>query len=156
MSTTQITIEQSPSPQMLSPFRTRWGNDLAAHEGNPDFVLSLARGLKVIACFEGHPGGLTIAEISRTTALPAPPCAACSSPSNCSATSKRMPASTVSNDASRSPISLRLRLRARSAPSNSSHLATISYSIADRRGAAKPAKSGTGASDVRKPATSYF
>jgi hypothetical protein len=69
MSTTQITIEQSPSPQMLSPFRTRWGNDLAAHEGNPDFVLSLARGLKVIACFEGHPGGLTIAEISRTTAL---------------------------------------------------------------------------------------
>jgi IclR helix-turn-helix domain len=69
MSTTQITIEQSPSPQMLSPFRTRWGNDLAVHEGNPDFVLSLARGLKVIACFEGHPGGLTIAEISRTTAL---------------------------------------------------------------------------------------
>jgi IclR family pca regulon transcriptional regulator len=69
MSTTQITIERSPSPQMLSPFRTRWGSELAAHEGNPDFVLSLARGLKVIACFEAHPNGLSIAEISRTTAL---------------------------------------------------------------------------------------
>jgi hypothetical protein len=69
MSTTQITIERSASPQMPSPFRTRWGSELAAHEGNPDFVLSLARGLKVIACFEGHPDGLSIAEISRVTAL---------------------------------------------------------------------------------------
>ena len=69
MSTTQITIEQRPSPQVLSPFRTRWGSELAAHEGNPDFVLSLARGLKVIACFEAHPDALSIAEISRTTAL---------------------------------------------------------------------------------------
>jgi IclR helix-turn-helix domain len=69
MSITQITIEQSPSPQMLSPFRTRWGSELAVHEGNPDFVLSLARGLRVIACLESYPGGLSIAEISRSTAL---------------------------------------------------------------------------------------
>jgi IclR family pca regulon transcriptional regulator len=70
MSTTQVAIQASATPpQTLSPFRTRWGSELAAHEGNPDFVLSLARGLKVMACFEGHPEGLTIAEISRTTAL---------------------------------------------------------------------------------------
>jgi IclR family pca regulon transcriptional regulator len=66
MSTTQITIEQSPSPRSL-PILPVGEARLAAHEGNPDFVLSLARGLKVIACFEGHPDSLTIAEISRTT-----------------------------------------------------------------------------------------
>src|SRR5580704_9649810 len=46
MSTTQIIIEESDRPQTLSPFRTRWGRELAVHEGNPDFVLSLARGLR--------------------------------------------------------------------------------------------------------------
>jgi hypothetical protein len=69
MSTTQIIIEESNPPQTLSPFRTRWGSELAEHEGNPDFVLSLARGLRVIECFAGHPDGLTIAEIARATAL---------------------------------------------------------------------------------------
>jgi hypothetical protein len=61
MSTTQIIIEESDRPQTLSPFRTRWGRELAVHEGNPDFVLSLARGLRVIECFAGQPDGLTIA-----------------------------------------------------------------------------------------------
>jgi len=59
MSTTQIIVEQSNPP--LSPFRTRWGSELGVHEGNPDFVLSLARGLRVIECLASHPDGLTIA-----------------------------------------------------------------------------------------------
>jgi IclR family pca regulon transcriptional regulator len=65
MSTTQIVIEESNPQQTPSPFRTRWGTELAVHEGNPDFVLSLARGLRVMECFASHPDGLTIAEISR-------------------------------------------------------------------------------------------
>jgi IclR family pca regulon transcriptional regulator len=65
MSTTPIIVEQSNPP--LSPFRTRWGSELGVHEGNPDFVLSLARGLRVIECFASHSDGLTIAEVSRAT-----------------------------------------------------------------------------------------
>lgn len=53
----------------ISRFRTRWGADLAVHEGNPDFVLSLARGLRVIEAFDGRPQGLSIADIARVTEL---------------------------------------------------------------------------------------
>ncbi len=53
----------------VSRFRTRWGADLAVHEGNPDFVLSLARGLRVIEAFDGRPQGLSIADIARATEL---------------------------------------------------------------------------------------
>jgi IclR family pca regulon transcriptional regulator len=67
--TTEITIEVRPTRPTVSRFRTRWGSELSAHEGNPDFVLSLARGLRVIESFEGHPDGLSVAEISRATAL---------------------------------------------------------------------------------------
>ena len=59
------TSELAPS----SRFRTRWGADLAVHEGNPDFVLSLARGLRVIEAFDGRPQGLSIADIARATEL---------------------------------------------------------------------------------------
>lgn len=59
----------APPPAPASRFRTRWGSELSAHEGNPDFVLSLARGLRVIETFEGHPLGLSIAEIARATEL---------------------------------------------------------------------------------------
>jgi IclR family transcriptional regulator, pca regulon regulatory protein len=52
-----------------SRFRTRWGADLAVHEGNPDFVLSLARGLSVIEAFDSRPEGLSIADIARATEL---------------------------------------------------------------------------------------
>jgi hypothetical protein len=62
-------VEETAAPAVNSRFRTRWGSELSVHEGNPDFVLSLARGLRVIETFEGHPGGLSIAEISRSTAL---------------------------------------------------------------------------------------
>jgi len=77
---TQVTMEIPIPPKSapgnaaheaaaISRFRTRWGADLAVHEGNPDFVLSLARGLRVIEAFDGHPQGLSIADISRATEL---------------------------------------------------------------------------------------
>jgi IclR family pca regulon transcriptional regulator len=71
MSTELTIVERSTqsTSQNLSRYRTRWGSELSAHEGNPDFVLSLARGLRVIESFEGHPGGMSIADISRSTAL---------------------------------------------------------------------------------------
>ena len=47
----------------------RTTSPMAGFEGNPDFVLSLARGLKVIEAFEGSTGGLSTAEISRRTGL---------------------------------------------------------------------------------------
>jgi IclR family transcriptional regulator, pca regulon regulatory protein len=37
--------------------------------GNPDFVLSLARGLRVIECFEGHTEGRSVAEIAKDAGL---------------------------------------------------------------------------------------
>ena len=42
---------------------------LDGFEGNPDFVLSLARGLNVIEAFEGNTDGLSTAEVSRRTGL---------------------------------------------------------------------------------------
>src|SRR5580700_10153442 len=44
-------------------------DEFAAQAGNPDFVLSLARGLRVIESFEGHHQGRSIIEISRSTGL---------------------------------------------------------------------------------------
>jgi len=38
-------------------------------EGDPDFVLSLARGLRVIETFEGHTEGRTVADVARQTGL---------------------------------------------------------------------------------------
>jgi IclR family transcriptional regulator, pca regulon regulatory protein len=37
--------------------------------GDPDFVLSLARGLRVIEAFESHTGGRSVAEVARVTGL---------------------------------------------------------------------------------------
>jgi IclR family pca regulon transcriptional regulator len=75
----QIALEVSPpvpvaggnasAAALVSRFRTRWGAELAVHEGNPDFVLSLARGLRVIEAFDGRPQGLSIADIARATEL---------------------------------------------------------------------------------------
>jgi IclR family pca regulon transcriptional regulator len=45
------------------------GGDFAAYAGHPDFMLSLARGLLVIASFEGHHEGRSIVEISQSTGL---------------------------------------------------------------------------------------
>jgi IclR family pca regulon transcriptional regulator len=41
----------------------------AKFQGNPNFVLSLARGLKVIETFEGHTEGRSVAEVARQTGL---------------------------------------------------------------------------------------
>jgi IclR family pca regulon transcriptional regulator len=67
--TMEIPMQPTVPPSANSRFRTRWGAELSAHEGNPDFVLSLARGLRVIETFEGCPQGLSIAEIARATEL---------------------------------------------------------------------------------------
>jgi IclR family pca regulon transcriptional regulator len=37
--------------------------------GNPDFVLSLARGLRVIECFDGHTEGRSVAEVAKDAGL---------------------------------------------------------------------------------------
>lgn len=44
-------------------------DDLAANAGNPDFVLSLARGLRVIESFAGSKEGRSVVEISQSTGL---------------------------------------------------------------------------------------
>jgi len=43
--------------------------DFSRFEGDPDFVLSLARGLSVIEAFEGHTEGRTVADVARQTGL---------------------------------------------------------------------------------------
>ena len=43
--------------------------DFARFAGNPNFLLSLARGLRVIEVFEGHTEGVSAAEVSRRTGL---------------------------------------------------------------------------------------
>ena len=44
-------------------------SEFARYTGNPDFVLSLARGLRVIESFEGHHDGRSIVEISQSIGL---------------------------------------------------------------------------------------
>jgi IclR family pca regulon transcriptional regulator len=44
-------------------------DEFAAFDGSPDFVLSLARGLRVIESFEGHTEGQTVADVARSTNL---------------------------------------------------------------------------------------
>jgi IclR family pca regulon transcriptional regulator len=44
-------------------------NDLAVYAGNPDFVLSLARGLRVIESFARFKEGRSVVEISQSTGL---------------------------------------------------------------------------------------
>jgi len=44
-------------------------DEFAPYAGNPDFVLSLARGLRVIESFEGHHQGRSVVEIARSTGL---------------------------------------------------------------------------------------
>jgi IclR family pca regulon transcriptional regulator len=65
----QITVPNKPTGPSLAKFQTSWGSEFGAFEGNPDFVLSLARGLRIIESFEGHAQGLSVAEISRHTGL---------------------------------------------------------------------------------------
>ena len=43
--------------------------DLGGFEGNPDFVLSLARGLAVIEAFQDCPDGVTVGDVAARTGL---------------------------------------------------------------------------------------
>jgi IclR family pca regulon transcriptional regulator len=43
--------------------------EFGAFDGNPDFVLSLARGLRVIESFEGHTEGQSVADVARFAKL---------------------------------------------------------------------------------------
>jgi IclR family pca regulon transcriptional regulator len=43
--------------------------DFTPFEGNPDFILSLARGLAIIEAFGDHPDGVTVADVAARTAL---------------------------------------------------------------------------------------
>jgi IclR family pca regulon transcriptional regulator len=57
-------LKSVPAPAKAAP-----GEEFAVHAGNPDFMLSLARGLRVIESFEGHPEGRSIVEIAHSTEL---------------------------------------------------------------------------------------
>lgn len=48
---------------------TEGANEFEVFSGDPNFVLSLARGLKVIEGFEGHREGLTVSELARSSGL---------------------------------------------------------------------------------------
>jgi IclR family pca regulon transcriptional regulator len=54
-------------PSLVCDKRTM--QKLSAFEGNPDFVLSLARGLAVVEAFAGRTEGVTVAEVAATTGL---------------------------------------------------------------------------------------
>jgi len=43
--------------------------DFSSFEGDPNFVLSLARGLRVIETYEGHTGGQSVADVASQTGL---------------------------------------------------------------------------------------
>ena len=53
----------------LKPRQPSAGQELAEQAGNPDFMLSLARGLRVIESFENHAEGRSVLEISQFTGL---------------------------------------------------------------------------------------
>jgi IclR family pca regulon transcriptional regulator len=55
--------------QALNPSRPVKDDGFAPQVGNPDFVLSLARGLRVIESFAGYKDGRSIAEVSQSTGL---------------------------------------------------------------------------------------
>lgn len=59
-------VIQAPQPGESEPHPPRESFNI---EGNPNFVLSLARGLTVIEAFEGHTEGRTVADIARQTGL---------------------------------------------------------------------------------------
>ena len=52
-----------------APGEPRAAADFQEFEGDPNFVLSLARGLRVIEAFDGHKEGFTCAEAARRTGL---------------------------------------------------------------------------------------
>jgi IclR family pca regulon transcriptional regulator len=57
-----------PASEQYEPVRVASAS-FTQFEGDPDFVLSLARGLRVIEAFEGHKGGRSVADVARLTGL---------------------------------------------------------------------------------------
>ena len=62
-------MKRTVSESISRESEDRLADEFAAQAGNPDFVLSLARGLRVIESFEGHHAGRSIVEIAQTTGL---------------------------------------------------------------------------------------
>lgn len=60
---------RSASPSSLDLCDNRHLADLDSFAGNPDFVLSLARGLSIIEAFQGHPEGVTVSDVAQRTGL---------------------------------------------------------------------------------------
>jgi IclR family transcriptional regulator, pca regulon regulatory protein len=64
---------QTPHNSADDVFSPATGQDTTAHaktpSGDPNFVLSLARGLEVLETFEGHTEGQSVADIARCTGL---------------------------------------------------------------------------------------
>jgi IclR family pca regulon transcriptional regulator len=59
---------QSANPELNQESESfEKSDEFAVFEGNPDFVLSLARGVRVIEAFESHTGGLSVADVARIT-----------------------------------------------------------------------------------------
>lgn len=56
--------EHSPGSSAIDPIQ-----EFSELEGDPNYVLSLARGLKVIEAFEGHTEGQSVADVARRTGL---------------------------------------------------------------------------------------
>jgi IclR family pca regulon transcriptional regulator len=61
--------ESSKHDEGTAASAVRSTSEFAEFEGDPDFVLSLARGLAIIEAFEGHKEGLSVADLSRQTGL---------------------------------------------------------------------------------------
>jgi IclR family transcriptional regulator, pca regulon regulatory protein len=59
----------SGQSQKISEAKDRTAKQRNPFEGDPNFVLSLARGLKVIEAFEGHTEGLTVADAARRSGI---------------------------------------------------------------------------------------
>jgi IclR family pca regulon transcriptional regulator len=56
-----------PTTRRVTDELTKADKSLSSFTGNPNFVLSLARGLKVFEAFDTHNEGLSIADVSRQT-----------------------------------------------------------------------------------------
>jgi len=66
-----MSIENSPKPieSATKPTDSEQAREPAESGSDPNFVLSLARGLTIIEAFEGHKEGLSVADLARQTGL---------------------------------------------------------------------------------------
>ncbi len=62
-------MPDEPGKQSSVTTKAEASGDSSGSQGDPNFVLSLARGLEVIETFEGHTEGQSVAEVARQTGL---------------------------------------------------------------------------------------